>query len=59
MATLTVSVSRESMNVAYRNENITVITINNTNFGMTGGQMSWTTMEGQKTTTSNMAETAL
>lgn len=42
----------ESMNAAYRNENITVITINNTNFGMTGGQMSWTTMEGQKTTTS-------
>lgn len=42
----------ESMNAAYRNENITVITVNNTNFGMTGGQMSWTTMEGQKTTTS-------
>ena len=42
----------ESMNAAYRNENITVITINNTNLGMTGGQMSWTTMEGQKTTTS-------
>jgi len=42
----------ESFNAAYRNENITVITVNNTNFGMTGGQMSWTTMEGQKTTTS-------
>lgn len=41
----------ESMNAAYRNENITVITVNNTNFGMTGGQMSWTTMEGQKTST--------
>ncbi|MDD3137895.1 MAG: thiamine pyrophosphate-dependent enzyme [Lachnospiraceae bacterium] len=42
----------ESMNAAYRNENITVITVNNTNFGMTGGQMSLTTMEGQKTSTS-------
>lgn len=42
----------ETMNAAYRNENITMIAINNTNFGMTGGQMSWTTMPGQKTTTS-------
>lgn len=42
----------ESLNAAYRNEKITVITINNTNFGMTGGQMSVTTMEGQKTSTS-------
>ena len=42
----------ESINAAYRNENITVITVNNTNFGMTGGQMSVTTMEGQKTSTS-------
>ena len=41
----------ESINAAYRNENITVITVNNTNFGMTGGQMSLTTMEGQKTST--------
>ncbi len=41
----------ESLNAAYRNEKITVITINNTNFGMTGGQMSVTTMEGQKTST--------
>lgn len=40
------------LNAAYRNENITVITINNSNFGMTGGQMSWTTLPGQKTTTS-------
>ncbi|WP_317855261.1 thiamine pyrophosphate-dependent enzyme [Chakrabartyella piscis] len=44
----------ESLNAAYRNENITVITINNTNFGMTGGQMSVTTMEGQKTSTSKL-----
>lgn len=42
----------ETINAAYRNENITMIAINNTNFGMTGGQMSWTTMPGQKTTTS-------
>ncbi len=42
----------ESLNAAYRNENITVITINNTNFGMTGGQMSWTSLPDQKTTTS-------
>lgn len=42
----------ESMNAAYRNEDFTVITINNTNYGMTGGQMSSTTMPNQKTTTS-------
>lgn len=42
----------ETLNAAYRNECITVIAINNTNFGMTGGQMSWTTMPGQVTTTS-------
>ncbi len=41
----------ESINAAYRNEKITVITINNVNFGMTGGQMSHTTMDGQKTST--------
>ncbi|WP_432666275.1 thiamine pyrophosphate-dependent enzyme [Wukongibacter baidiensis] len=42
----------ETTNAAYRNENFTVIAVNNTNFGMTGGQMSSTTMPGQKTTTS-------
>ena len=42
----------ESMNAAYRNENITQFVINNVNFGMTGGQMSWTTLPGQKTETS-------
>ncbi len=41
----------ETFNAAYRNENITVIVVNNTNFGMTGGQMSLTTMAGQKTAT--------
>lgn len=42
----------ESINQAYRNENITQIVINNNNFGMTGGQMSWTTLPGMKTATS-------
>lgn len=41
----------ESINAAYRGENISVFTINNTNFGMTGGQMSATTLQGQKTST--------
>ena len=42
----------ETFNAAYRGENITVIVINNTNFGMTGGQMAPTTLLGQVTTTS-------
>lgn len=42
----------ETLNAAYRNENIIAFVVNNTNFGMTGGQMSWCTLEGQKTTTS-------
>lgn len=42
----------ESVHAALRGENITVIVINNTNFGMTGGQMSVTTMPGQVTATS-------
>lgn len=42
----------ETLNAAYRNENITVFVVNNNNFGMTGGQMSWTTMPGQRTATS-------
>lgn len=42
----------ETMYAAIRNENITVILINNNNFGMTGGQMSPTTLENQRTTTS-------
>ena len=41
----------ETFNAAYRNENITVIVVNNTNFGMTGGQMAPTTLIGQKATT--------
>jgi len=42
----------ETLNAAYRNERISVFVVNNANFGMTGGQMSWTTLQGQKTTTS-------
>lgn len=42
----------ETMYAAIRNDNITVIFVNNNNFGMTGGQMSPTTLEDQKTTTS-------
>jgi 2-oxoglutarate ferredoxin oxidoreductase subunit beta len=42
----------ETINAAYRNENFTEIIVNNRNFAMTGGQMSSTTLEGEKTTTS-------
>ena len=42
----------ETMYAAIRNENITVIFVNNGNFGMTGGQMAPTTLLGQKTATS-------
>ncbi|NLY09454.1 MAG: 2-oxoglutarate oxidoreductase [Tissierellia bacterium] len=42
----------ETTAAAYRGENITVFIINNTNYGMTGGQMSHTTLPGQKTATS-------
>ncbi|HHW45262.1 MAG TPA: 2-oxoglutarate oxidoreductase, partial [Desulfotomaculum sp.] len=35
-----------------RGEGITVIYVNNAIYGMTGGQMAPTTLEGQKTTTS-------
>ena len=42
----------ESMHAANRGEKITGIFINNTVYGMTGGQMAPTTLVGQKTTTS-------
>jgi 2-oxoglutarate/2-oxoacid ferredoxin oxidoreductase subunit beta len=42
----------EIMHTANRGENISVIFINNTNYGMTGGQMAPTTMINQVTTTS-------
>src|SRR5574338_255865 len=42
----------EIVHAAARGENITVIFLNNTNYGMTGGQMAPTTLPGQKTTSS-------
>lgn len=42
----------EAVHVAARGEKITTIFINNAIYGMTGGQMAPTTLEGQKTTTS-------
>jgi len=42
----------EIMHAANRGERITVIFVNNTVYGMTGGQMAPTTLVGQKTTTS-------
>ena len=41
----------EIVHAANRGENITTIFINNAIYGMTGGQMAPTTLEGQKTTT--------
>jgi len=41
----------EIIHCANRGENVTVIFINNTTYGMTGGQMAPTTLLGQKTTT--------
>ncbi|HOL63031.1 MAG TPA: thiamine pyrophosphate-dependent enzyme [Elusimicrobiales bacterium] len=42
----------EIIHAAARNENITIIFINNAIYGMTGGQMAPTTLIGQKSTTS-------
>ncbi len=42
----------EIVGAASRGEQITVIFINNANYGMTGGQMAPTTLPGQKTTSS-------
>ncbi|MBQ8567609.1 MAG: 2-oxoglutarate oxidoreductase [Oscillospiraceae bacterium] len=42
----------ETVHAAARRENITVIFINNTTYGMTGGQMAPTTIPGQITQTS-------
>ena len=42
----------ETVHAAARNENFTVIFINNGIYGMTGGQMAPTTLEGQYSTTS-------
>lgn len=42
----------EIIHAANRGENMTVIFVNNSIYGMTGGQMAPTSLEGQKTTTS-------
>jgi len=42
----------EIVAAAARGENITVIFLNNANYGMTGGQMAPTTLPGQKTSSS-------
>lgn len=42
----------EIIHAAARGENISVFFLNNTNYGMTGGQMAPTTLPGQKTTSS-------
>lgn len=44
--------SQHLVNAAFRNEKIMVIVVNNCNYGMTGGQMSPTTLPGQITETS-------
>jgi 2-oxoglutarate/2-oxoacid ferredoxin oxidoreductase subunit beta len=43
--------SQHLFNAAVRNERITVVLCNNAQYGMTGGQMSPTTLPGQKTET--------
>ncbi len=48
----------ESMHSALRGENLTAICINNTTYGMTGGQLGPTTLMGQVTTTSPMGRNA-
>ena len=42
----------ESLHTALRGENVTAVCINNTTYGMTGGQLGPTTLLGQVTTTS-------
>ncbi len=44
----------ETVHVAARSENVTIIFINNAIYGMTGGQMAPTTLLGQKATTCPM-----
>lgn len=48
----------EIVHAAARGENITVIFVNNTCYGMTGGQMAPTTLLGQPTTTTPGGRTA-
>lgn len=46
----------ETIHAALRNDNVTVIVINNSVFGMTGGQMAPTTLPGERTATSPMGK---
>lgn len=48
----------EIIHAAARGENISIIFINNTTYGMTGGQMAPTTLIGQKSTTCPSGRTA-
>ncbi|MDR1168721.1 MAG: 2-oxoglutarate oxidoreductase [Heliobacteriaceae bacterium] len=48
----------ESLSAAVRGEKLSTICINNTTFGMTGGQLGPTTLLGQVTTTSPKGRTA-
>ncbi|WP_298272069.1 thiamine pyrophosphate-dependent enzyme [Geobacter sp.] len=48
----------EIIHAANRGEDITVIFVNNTTYGMTGGQMAPTTLVGQKTSTSPFGRNA-
>lgn len=43
--------SQHLVNSAIRNEKVTLILVNNTNYAMTGGQLAPTTLPGQKTET--------
>lgn len=47
----------ELIHSAVRGERITIIFVNNTVYGMTGGQMAPTTLMGQKTTTTPLGRT--
>jgi 2-oxoglutarate ferredoxin oxidoreductase subunit beta len=49
----------EIVHTANRGENITIIFVNNTVYGMTGGQMAPTTLLGQQTTTSPQGRDSL
>ena len=48
----------ETMSAANRGENFTVIFVNNSTYGMTGGQMAPTTLIGQKATTAPFGRNA-
>lgn len=48
----------ETVHAALRNDNICVFVVNNSVFGMTGGQMSPTSLMGMKTSTSPFGRTA-